>query len=163
MMVNRNLLSSKLAELADCVARIRSLGKLSEEELTANRDAFDLASFNLMLAVQVCADIAAHLIADERSRRLRTSTSSNELRDPCRRAWHVERRLSRRWGCPAAARVHQCGATVDELGAATRCDAGSRSPSFRDLEDSFTVAGSALGEASCGGSPRRALTAKRHG
>ena len=66
MMVNRNLLSSKLAELADRVARIRSLGKLSEEELTANRDAFDLASFNLMLAVQVCADIAAHLIADER-------------------------------------------------------------------------------------------------
>ena len=45
MMVNRNLLSSKLAELADRVARIRSLGKLSEEELTANRDAFDLASF----------------------------------------------------------------------------------------------------------------------
>ena len=65
-MVNRNLLSSKLAELADRVNRIRSLGKLSVEELTANRDAFDLASFNLMLAVQVCADIAAHLIADER-------------------------------------------------------------------------------------------------
>ena len=64
-MVNRNLLSSKLAELADRVNRLRSLAKLSLEELTANRDAFDLASFNLMLAVQVCADIAAHLIADE--------------------------------------------------------------------------------------------------
>ena len=65
-MVNRNLLSSKLAELADRVNRIRPLGALSLQDLTANRDAFDLASFNLMLAVQICADIAAHLIADER-------------------------------------------------------------------------------------------------
>lgn len=65
-MVNRNLLASKLAELAFRVARIRPLGALSVQELTANRDAFDLASFNLMLAVQICADIAAHLIADER-------------------------------------------------------------------------------------------------
>ena len=64
-MVNRNLLSSKLAELADRVNRIRSLGPLSVQELTANRDAFELASFNLMLAVQICADVAAHLIADE--------------------------------------------------------------------------------------------------
>jgi len=64
--VNRNLLSSKLVELADRVNRIRPFGALSLEELTANRDAFDLASFNLMLAVQTCADIAAHLIVDER-------------------------------------------------------------------------------------------------
>jgi hypothetical protein len=62
--VNRNLLSSKLAELADRVNRIRPFGALSADELTANRDAFDLASFNLMLAVQICAGIAAHLIAD---------------------------------------------------------------------------------------------------
>ena len=65
-MVNRNLLSSKLTELADRLNRVRPFGALSVEELTANRDAFDLASFNLMLAVQTCADIAAHLIADER-------------------------------------------------------------------------------------------------
>ena len=65
-MVNRNLLSSKLAELADRLNRIRSLGVLSLEELTANRDAFELASFNLMLAVQICADVAGHLITDER-------------------------------------------------------------------------------------------------
>lgn len=65
-MVNRNLLASKFTELADRVARIRPLGALSLQELADNRDAFDLASFNLMLAVQICADIAAHLIADER-------------------------------------------------------------------------------------------------
>ncbi len=42
-MVNRNLLSSKLAELADRVNRVRSLGLLPVHELTANRDAFELA------------------------------------------------------------------------------------------------------------------------
>lgn len=45
--VNRNLLASELAELADRVQRIRPLGALSLAELSANRDAFDLASFNL--------------------------------------------------------------------------------------------------------------------
>lgn len=64
-MVNRNLLASRLAELSDRVNRIRSLGVLSVGELSNNRDAFELASFNLMLAVQICADVAAHLIADE--------------------------------------------------------------------------------------------------
>jgi uncharacterized protein YutE (UPF0331/DUF86 family) len=35
------------------------------DELRANRDALDLVSFNLMLAVQSCSDIASHIIADE--------------------------------------------------------------------------------------------------
>jgi uncharacterized protein YutE (UPF0331/DUF86 family) len=34
-------------------------------ELLADRDALDLVSFNLMLAVQTCADIASHIVADE--------------------------------------------------------------------------------------------------
>lgn len=33
--------------------------------LRSDRDALDLVSFNLMLAVQICADIASHVIADE--------------------------------------------------------------------------------------------------
>ncbi len=37
----------------------------SAEALRANRNALDLVSFNLMLSVQVCADLASHLIADE--------------------------------------------------------------------------------------------------
>jgi uncharacterized protein YutE (UPF0331/DUF86 family) len=34
-------------------------------ELARDRDRLDLVSFNLMLAVQLCLDVASHLIADE--------------------------------------------------------------------------------------------------
>jgi len=64
-MVNRNLLAAKLTELAERVARARKHCPPTPEELRADRDALDLVSFNLMLAVQTCADIASHLIADE--------------------------------------------------------------------------------------------------
>jgi len=64
-MVNRSLLSSKLTDLADRLTRVRAHGARSVEELKADRDAFDIVSFNLMLAVQICSDIASHLIADE--------------------------------------------------------------------------------------------------
>jgi uncharacterized protein YutE (UPF0331/DUF86 family) len=33
--------------------------------LGGDRDALDLVAFNVMLAVQACADIASHIIADE--------------------------------------------------------------------------------------------------
>ena len=37
----------------------------SAAALRASRNALDLVSFNLMLALQACADLASHLIADE--------------------------------------------------------------------------------------------------
>jgi uncharacterized protein YutE (UPF0331/DUF86 family) len=64
--VNRDLLAAKLAELADRVARVLSHRRSNAAELGADRDALELVAFNLMLAVQTCADIASHLIADER-------------------------------------------------------------------------------------------------
>ena len=64
-MVNRDRVAAKLAELSDRVARAKLHCPPSAAELTSNRDALDLVSFNLMLAVQACADIASHLIADE--------------------------------------------------------------------------------------------------
>lgn len=64
-MVDRSLLAQKLAELADRAERVKSRCPATLEELTADRDALDLVSFNLMLAVQACSDIASHLIADE--------------------------------------------------------------------------------------------------
>ena len=33
--------------------------------MSADADTLDIVSFNLMLAVQLCADIASHVIADE--------------------------------------------------------------------------------------------------
>lgn len=65
-MVNRTLLSQKLAELADRVARVRERSHNAAQEFRNDRDAFEIVSFNLLLAVQVCADIASHIIADEK-------------------------------------------------------------------------------------------------
>jgi uncharacterized protein YutE (UPF0331/DUF86 family) len=64
-MVNRTLLSIKLSELADRVGQVRRHRKASVEELKQDRDAAELVSFNLLLAVQACVDIASHCIADE--------------------------------------------------------------------------------------------------
>jgi uncharacterized protein YutE (UPF0331/DUF86 family) len=64
-MVDLDLIAAKLAELADRVARVRKHRPASAEVLAADRDALDLVSFNLMLAVQSCLDVASHLIADE--------------------------------------------------------------------------------------------------
>ena len=64
-MVQRDLVTSKLAELAERVARIQAKCPPDAAGLTADSDALDIVSFNLMLAVQVCADIASHIIADE--------------------------------------------------------------------------------------------------
>jgi uncharacterized protein YutE (UPF0331/DUF86 family) len=64
-MVDPDLIAGKLSELAGHLDRVRSRRKSSAKELAGDRDALDLVAFNLMLAVQTCADIASHLIADE--------------------------------------------------------------------------------------------------
>ena len=64
-MVDVDLVAAKLAELNDRVDRVRAHRTDSDEELAADRDKLDIVSFNLMLAVQACADIASHIIADE--------------------------------------------------------------------------------------------------
>ncbi len=64
-MVDRDLVASKLGELAEHVARVRSRRKATAEDLRRDRDALDLVAFNLMLAVQACADVASHVIAGE--------------------------------------------------------------------------------------------------
>ncbi|MGD2115137.1 MAG: DUF86 domain-containing protein [Acidobacteriota bacterium] len=64
-MVDADVIAAKLAELADRIHRIREHRPEDAEILAEDRDAFELVSFNLMLAVQVCTDVASHLIADE--------------------------------------------------------------------------------------------------
>jgi uncharacterized protein YutE (UPF0331/DUF86 family) len=63
--VNRDVTAAKLADLAGRVERIRRHTKSSAAELASDQDAFELVSFNLMLAVQLCCDIASHIIADD--------------------------------------------------------------------------------------------------
>jgi uncharacterized protein YutE (UPF0331/DUF86 family) len=64
-MVDANVVAAKLRELDERIARVRAHLPADASALAANRDALDLVSFNLMLAVQACLDIASHLIADE--------------------------------------------------------------------------------------------------
>jgi uncharacterized protein YutE (UPF0331/DUF86 family) len=63
--VKKDLVAAKLAELAERVERVRAKCPASTEALAADPDALDIVSFNLMLAVQLCADIAAHITSDE--------------------------------------------------------------------------------------------------
>lgn len=64
-MVDLDIVAKKLGELFQRVDRIRSFQRASAEELTADLDAMELVSFNLLLAVQTCLDLASHVIADE--------------------------------------------------------------------------------------------------
>ncbi|CAN5418945.1 DUF86 domain-containing protein [soil metagenome] len=64
-MVDRNVVAAKLTALAERTARVRLHTPDNQAALAANLDALELVSFNLMLAVQCCIDIAAHLIADQ--------------------------------------------------------------------------------------------------
>jgi uncharacterized protein YutE (UPF0331/DUF86 family) len=64
-MVVADLVAEKLEELGHRVARVRARCPPAAEGLRTDEDALDLVAFNLMLAVQTCADIAGHLISDE--------------------------------------------------------------------------------------------------
>ena len=67
-MVNRDLVAAKLAELNDRVQRVRTHAPQSVEELEADRDRLDLVAFNLMLSVQICADIAGQVFCTGQKR-----------------------------------------------------------------------------------------------
>lgn len=64
-MVNKNLLATKLSDLAERCERIRARVPATVEAFAQDRDALDIVAFNLMLAVQACTDIASHFISDE--------------------------------------------------------------------------------------------------
>lgn len=64
-MVDVNVVTGKLRELADLISRVESHRPADAETLANDRDARDLVSYNLALAVQACLDIASHLISDE--------------------------------------------------------------------------------------------------
>ncbi len=63
-MVDARLVERKLAALLSCVERVRQKRAESKETFLADRDARELAAFNLFLAFQDAIDLAAHFIAD---------------------------------------------------------------------------------------------------
>jgi uncharacterized protein YutE (UPF0331/DUF86 family) len=65
-MVSAQIVAMKLAELKACIDQVERHKPQSPEQFAQDRDRRDLVAFNLMLAVQICSDIAAHIISDER-------------------------------------------------------------------------------------------------
>ena len=56
-MVNKDLVVAKLSELVDRIARARQHCPAEATQLASDRDALDLVSFNLMLAVQASSEL----------------------------------------------------------------------------------------------------------
>lgn len=65
-MVDVNVVAFKIGELKDRMDRVRSHCPDRPEDFVADRDALDIVSFNLLLAVQSSLDLASHLISEEK-------------------------------------------------------------------------------------------------
>ncbi len=64
-MVDVDVVTVKLAEIADRLERVRLRCPANADGLASDRDALELVSFNLILAIQAALDVASHVIADE--------------------------------------------------------------------------------------------------
>ena len=62
--MDETVVLAKVESLQHCVERIRSRMPLSVENLIEDYDLQDIISINLERAVQLCVDIAAHILAD---------------------------------------------------------------------------------------------------
>lgn len=62
--MDRRLIEEKLEALRQCVGRIETKRPATVEMLATNSDLQDIVALNLTRAVQLCVDIAAHIIAD---------------------------------------------------------------------------------------------------
>lgn len=64
-MVDVHVVTQKLKEIYRRVVRARKLCPADPEDFSQDEDALELVSFNLLLAVQACIDLATHLISEE--------------------------------------------------------------------------------------------------
>jgi uncharacterized protein YutE (UPF0331/DUF86 family) len=62
--VDRRLIEEKLEGLRRCVARIEARRPETAQALARDPDLQDILALNLTRAVQLCVDVAAHLIAE---------------------------------------------------------------------------------------------------
>jgi uncharacterized protein YutE (UPF0331/DUF86 family) len=63
--MTRDVLNQKIDSLRNCIERIESKKPFDVTELTVNFDLQDIVSINLERAVQVCVDIASHVLAEK--------------------------------------------------------------------------------------------------
>jgi len=62
--VDRLIVGEKLESLRRCIERIEARRKVSAEALARDVDAQDIISLNLTRAVQLCVDVASHVLSD---------------------------------------------------------------------------------------------------
>ena len=65
--MDSDVVAAKLESLHRCVERIRARTPESVDALARDHDAQDILCLNLERAVQVCVDIAAHIVSDSES------------------------------------------------------------------------------------------------
>ena len=62
--MDKDVINRKLESLRHCIARITSKMPIAREVLQSNYDLQDIIALNLERAVQICVDIAAHVISE---------------------------------------------------------------------------------------------------
>lgn len=66
--MDRRLIEEKLESLRRCVRRVEERRPANAEALVADQDLQDIIALNLTRAVQLCVDIATHVIAESNIR-----------------------------------------------------------------------------------------------
>ena len=61
--MDKDVINRKLESLRRCIARITSKLPITRDELRSNYDLQDIIALNLERAVQICVDIAAHVLS----------------------------------------------------------------------------------------------------
>src|SRR5262245_49908569 len=121
--VNQNLVAAKLLELDDRIGRIQSRCPPAVIEFGSDRDAIDVVSYNVMLAVQSCADIASHIIAGQRwpaatslagafARLCDQNVISERTADALCRATALRNFIAHGYACLDPARIHTAGRSL---------------------------------------------------
>lgn len=77
--MDQRLIEEKIESLRRCVKRIEEKCPESAQQLAADPDRQDIVALNLTRAVQLCVDMAAHLIADSECRPPETMGAAFDL------------------------------------------------------------------------------------
>lgn len=91
--MDRQLISIKLEALRHCVERVAANTPASASALAADEDRQDIIALNLTRAVQICVDIAAHVISEASAA---PPSTMAEAFDTLARMGHIDSRLAER-------------------------------------------------------------------
>lgn len=84
--MDRALIAEKIESLRRCVQRVEANCPATVEDLAADPDAQDIVALNLTRAVQLCVDIAAHILAEQELPAPASMAGTGRFRYPGRQA-----------------------------------------------------------------------------